>query len=85
MVECECYCGKTRIFEREVLIDTWWNVNMINNDAWISAEIGFNRYMVECEYIAGFGFLKRVSRFNRYMVECEYVGFAGKRLLGRWF
>ena len=33
-----------------VLIDTWWNVNMINNDAWISEEIGFNRYMVECEY-----------------------------------
>ena len=28
------------VFDAEtVLIDTWWNVNMINNDEWISAEI----------------------------------------------
>ena len=50
MVECESKNGKKVYEGYYVLIDTWWNVNMINNDAWISEEIGFNRYMVECEF-----------------------------------
>ena len=49
MVECEFAYNIGSIAGLTVLIDTWWNVNMINNDAWISEEIGFNRYMVECE------------------------------------
>ena len=33
----------------QVLIDTWWNVNDTLR-AFTSASVGFNRYMVECEY-----------------------------------
>ena len=33
-----------------VLIDTWWNVN-VTTSIWYKIWIGFNRYMVECEFI----------------------------------
>ena len=33
-----------------VLIDTWWNVNFINNVP-VKGNLSFNRYMVECEYV----------------------------------
>ena len=39
MVECEYISGLCFLERICVLIDTWWNVNMINNDAWISEEI----------------------------------------------
>ncbi len=40
-----------------------------------SFKMGFNRYMVECEY-ASFAFSNAsFARFNRYMVECEYFYF----------
>ena len=32
-----------------VLIDTWWNVNITFDDDGNITDIGFNRYMVECE------------------------------------
>ena len=32
-----------------VLIDTWWNVNGNRGLGWKLLEVGFNRYMVECE------------------------------------
>ena len=55
-----------------VLIDTWWNVN--NNAYFIMTvqNIGFNRYMVECEYKCPSGVWTIGYGFNRYMVECEY-------------
>ena len=33
-----------------VLIDTWWNVNINNYDSHKKSTMGFNRYMVECEF-----------------------------------
>ena len=33
-----------------VLIDTWWNVNTSSNTKIVTSCLGFNRYMVECEY-----------------------------------
>ena len=35
--------------------------------------MGFNRYMVECEYKSRNLELADQSSFNRYMVECEYT------------
>ena len=35
-------------------------------------KMGFNRYMVECEYASFALAVTSVSCFNRYMVECEY-------------
>ena len=35
------------------------------------SENGFNRYMVECEYIEKPRCQDRFYSFNRYMVECE--------------
>ena len=34
-----------------VLIDTWWNVNFDVEDDEVQETEGFNRYMVECEYL----------------------------------
>ena len=34
-----------------VLIDTWWNVNRIGVVPISAKDVGFNRYMVECEYV----------------------------------
>ena len=34
--------------EYNVLIDTWWNVNVQGATA-LATATGFNRYMVECE------------------------------------
>ena len=42
-----------------VLIDTWWNVNFTNNTNEQTVRVGFNRYMVECEWWWVF-FLKEV-------------------------
>ena len=33
-----------------VLIDTWWNVNISSITKIVTSCLGFNRYMVECEY-----------------------------------
>ena len=33
----------------QVLIDTWWNVNVFQQIQFPSCQLGFNRYMVECE------------------------------------
>ena len=54
-----------------VLIDTWWNVNDKVYTIYNADGVGFNRYMVECEYTKKLENNKRVFRFNRYMVECE--------------
>ena len=58
----------------KVLIDTWWNVNLLHFRKPCNTRKRFNRYMVECEYI-----VKKCSPrgrycFNRYMVECESGG-----------
>ena len=49
MVECE-YLLRSDIarFER-VLIDTWWNVNSVQQLCYFPVS-SFNRYMVECEF-----------------------------------
>ena len=55
-----------------VLIDTWWNVNLLISNTNKTIVKSFNRYMVECEYTYEHiqGYL--LFGFNRYMVECEY-------------
>ena len=40
--------------------------------------LGFNRYMVECEYGIGRDVVVYQLSFNRYMVECE------SKLLSEW-
>ncbi len=35
--------------------------------------LGFNRYMVECEFVSDKKGLQVTIGFNRYMVECECV------------
>ena len=35
--------------------------------------LGFNRYMVECEFLSGIRRMGKYMCFNRYMVECEYI------------
>ncbi len=37
----------------------------------LNAGYGFNRYMVECEFLDGVCLCLLCCRFNRYMVECE--------------
>mgnify|MGYP007056379245 CR=1 FL=1 len=48
MVECEFYNYDSNIRRTNVLIDTWWNVNVFFRRL-IGCNTGFNRYMVECE------------------------------------
>ena len=50
MVECEWNQVVPDEYLIAVLIDTWWNVNIINLQATGLRIYGFNRYMVECEY-----------------------------------
>ena len=54
----------------KVLIDTWWNVN-VARDSKLKQAIGFNRYMVECEFVRYKQTTTSLTGFNRYMVECE--------------
>ena len=56
-----------------VLIDTWWNVNEANEFGLLGSILpGFNRYMVECEFVFANITTTVDNRFNRYMVECEF-------------
>ena len=48
MVECEYIITELASGFIQVLIDTWWNVNIYNYDSNIR-RTSFNRYMVECE------------------------------------
>ena len=41
----------------------------------LNTAVGFNRYMVECEYITTTVDNLSLFSFNRYMVECEYSHF----------
>ena len=41
--------GEKRVYDVAVLIDTWWNVNILVRRLRPGGETGFNRYMVECE------------------------------------
>ena len=54
-----------------VLIDTWWNVNRIGVVPISAKDVGFNRYMVECECQCIEKSVGKWVSFNRYMVECE--------------
>ena len=73
MVECE-YNAVTDTFEEtQVLIDTWWNVNLTKSD-W--------RYMMHDVLIDTWWNVNQAPlclqnlwnfSFNRYMVECEYI------------
>ena len=56
-----------------VLIDTWWNVNINFSGKMAQMTTGFNRYMVECEYVEKPRCKDGFYRFNRYMVECEFI------------
>ena len=49
MVECEFPLTSTGYVRRDVLIDTWWNVNIFCILKEGNSGNGFNRYMVECE------------------------------------
>ena len=62
-----------------VLIDTWWNVNYKTKVTTSKTASGFNRYMVECEFVFYNISVAAVYGFNRYMVECE-----SRRLFDRY-
>ena len=49
MVECESILTAQQLSEILVLIDTWWNVNLLNLRTLPESKMRFNRYMVECE------------------------------------
>ena len=49
MVECEYNSEKALEVINNVLIDTWWNVNVHDNLLRLCRDLRFNRYMVECE------------------------------------
>ena len=44
--------------------------------------VGFNRYMVECEFFLYLQFNCFDHGFNRYMVECESIKIVGIKLSG---
>ena len=46
-----------------VLIDTWWNVNKSVLVTYTPGEQGFNRYMVECEFVQSYVNLPQSLRF----------------------
>ena len=71
MVECEWISNKPIKHIVTVLIDTWWNVNDKVYTIYNADGVGFNRYMVECEFLADSWTVLDIIRFNRYMVECE--------------
>ena len=48
MVECESIRQSDVDRKGTVLIDTWWNVNLVSTTVQ-SQHSRFNRYMVECE------------------------------------
>ena len=63
MVECEYdLCRKNREYVW-VLIDTWWNVNYIQQSKILNPNKCFNRYMVECESVVWRGAVKRSISF----------------------
>ena len=70
MVECEFFYKFVYFCDCNVLIDTWWNVNLLNLRTLPEAD-SFNRYMVECEYATNKLGIGANACFNRYMVECE--------------
>ena len=55
MVECEFAQTMGTDYYPAVLIDTWWNVNVLNLTDVTNADKSFNRYMVECEYTVNSG------------------------------
>ena len=83
MVECESEYGGGYRGTNSVLIDTWWNVNIVTICRWLRALSSFNRYMVECESRLRREHLISESGFNRYMVECECIFPAADRVQHR--
>ena len=71
MVECELQALSQEQKSYIVLIDTWWNVNTEKKLSSLES-IGFNRYMVECEFVRYKQTTTSLTGFNRYMVECEF-------------
>ena len=63
MVECEwnIYLASSRL--RWVLIDTWWNVNVLLLFNSLHVCAGFNRYMVECELLSALTSIKNGGTF----------------------
>ncbi len=51
MVECEFHELGLDIYKYNVLIDTWWNVNVYLCQSLRRDMLRFNRYMVECECV----------------------------------
>ena len=71
MVECEYRCLWWTCLVYQVLIDTWWNVNVREyilafdpDDVLIDTWWNVNKFTI-------FIFCTTDPRFNRYMVECE--------------
>ena len=63
---------KNMVFWEQVLIDTWWNVNVFAGSSCVISRHRFNRYMVECESVQEIFYFTCEKSFNRYMVECEF-------------
>ena len=71
MVECESWTPPLLLSNTNVLIDTWWNVNYIQqskilnpNKVLIDTWWNVNQSTSTKEFVS-------VAGFNRYMVECE--------------
>ena len=60
----------TRIPE---LIDTLWNVNIINCCFKTYGGTGINRYIMECKFVCKDYLLPVSIRINRYIMECKYL------------
>ena len=75
MVECESVLVEQKDIVEQVLIDTWWNVNIsakdvVNNSIHVLIDTWWN-VNVLCDLAC----LTISNRFNRYMVECEFTLF----------
>ena len=57
--------------QKEVLIDTWWNVNIPHHVHFLYS----NKVLIDTWWNvnenANLAFMEIFARFNRYMVECE--------------
>ena len=53
------------------LIDTLWNVNVLNLSTVFVVAAGINRYIMECKYIPAKTVIATPVGINRYIMECK--------------
>ena len=68
-----CYIFITFSLVFLVLIDTWWNVNVLQyRFVQITLSVLIDTWWNVNENV-NLAFMEIFARFNRYMVECEYL------------